>query len=134
MYSIFSAKGILRARSLSSSVSSATSVTTTGASKTGVTLSTCWTGTSGLTQLHISSQYWLEKWQEDSGSYTALADWQYSCASPQDFSSDDTRYWYISSKYPLDPGHYRVGMTFYEEYNGSIQNETICYAKFSIVP
>ena len=105
-----------------------------GASKTGVTLSTYWTGTSGLTQLHISSQYWLEKWQEDSGSYIALEDWQYSCASPQEFASDNTRHWYISSAYPLEPGHYRVGMTFYEKYNGSIQNETICYAKFSIVP
>lgn len=103
-----------------------------GASKTGVTLSTCWTGTSGLTQLHISSPYWLEKWQEDSGTYIALEDWQYSCTSPQEFSSGDTRHWYISSAYSLEPGHYRVGMTFYEKYNGSIQNETICYAKFSV--
>ena len=36
-----------------------------GASQTGVTLRAYWTGTNGLTRLHVQPQYWLEKWQED---------------------------------------------------------------------
>ena len=103
-----------------------------GASKTGVTLSTYWTGTSGLTRLHVSPQFWLEKWQENAGTYLSLEDWQYSSAPPQEFPVNDTRHWYLSWKDALEPGHYRVAMTFYEESNGRIQNETICYAKFSI--
>ena len=102
------------------------------ASQTGVSLSAYWTGTSGLTQLHVYPQYWLQKWQEDAGTYRTLEDWQYSASSPQEFSADDTRHWYLSWKEPLEPGHYRVGMTFYEEVHGSVQNETICYAKFSV--
>ena len=103
-----------------------------GASQTGVTLSTWWTGTNGLTRLHVQPQYWLEKWMEDAETYLPLENGHFSSGAPQVFSSDDTRHWYISWKAPLEPGHYRVGMTFYEDYNGSIQNETICYAKFSI--
>jgi len=103
-----------------------------GASQTGVTLSTYWTGTNGLTQLHVQPHYWLEKWQEDTETYLSLEDGQFSSESPQEFSPDDTRHWYVSWKNPLEPGHYRVGMTFYEQYNGTIQNETICYAKFSL--
>lgn len=103
-----------------------------GASKTGVSLSTYWTGTSGLTQLRIQPQYWLEKWQDDTETYLTLENGHFSSVSPQDLSPDDTRHWYISWKNPLEPGHYRVGMTFYEEYNGCNRNETICYAKFSI--
>jgi len=103
-----------------------------GASQTGVTLSTYWTGTNGLTQLHVQPHYWLEKWQEDTETYLSLEDGQFSSESPQEFSPDDTRHWYVSWKNPLEPGHYRVGMTFREEYHGNIQNETICYAKFSL--
>ena len=103
-----------------------------GASQTGLTLSTYWTGTSGLTRLHIQSQYWLEKWQEDSETYLPLENGQFSSESPQELSPSNTRHWYVSWNDSLETGHYRVGMTFYEEYNGSIRNETICYAKFSI--
>ena len=103
-----------------------------GASKTGVTLSAYWTGTSGLTSLHVQPQYWLEKWQVDVGTYLSLEDGQFSSESPQELPSDDTRHWYISWEDALEPGHYLVGMIFYEEYNGRIQNETTCYAKFSV--
>jgi len=103
-----------------------------GGSQTGVTLSAYWTGTNGLTQLHVQPQYRLEKWMEDAETYLPLEDEQFSSGAPQGFSPDDTRHWYVSWNEPLEPGHYRVGMTFYEEYTGSIQNETICYAKFSI--
>lgn len=103
-----------------------------GASQTGVSLSAYWTGTNGLTQLHVQPQYWLEKWQDDAGTYLSLDDSSFSSESPQEFLSNNTRHWYISWKEPLESGHYRVGMTFCEEYNGRIQNETICYAKFSI--
>jgi len=103
-----------------------------GASQTGVTLSAYWTGTNGLTRLHVQPQYWLEKWQEDVKTYLPLGDGQFSAVSPQEFFPDDTRHWYVSWKASLEPGHYRVGMTFGEEYHGSIRNETICYAKFSI--
>lgn len=103
-----------------------------GASSAGVTLSTDWTGTGGLTSLRIQPHYWLEKWQEDMETYLPFGDGQFSCESPQDFLSGHTRHWYVSWKDSLLPGHYRVGMTFYEEYNGSTQNETICYAKFSL--
>lgn len=111
------------------------------ATEAGVTLSGCWTGTSGITQLHIQPQYWLEKWQEDSpegtGSYYSFDGGQFLSDAPQEFPSVETLSWYISWKDTcgsLDPGHYRIGMIFYEEYNGTIQNETICYAKFSICP
>ena len=111
----------------------------TEASKTGVSLSTYWTGTVGLTQLYVQPQYWLEKWQEDSpestGRYQILDSGHFLSEVPQHLLSNDTLSWYISWKDTcgiLDPGHYRVGMIFYEEYNGSIQNETTCYAKFSI--
>lgn len=103
-----------------------------GASQTGVTISTYWTGTNGLTQLCIQPQYQLERWQEDAKTYFPLKDGRFSSQSPQEFLPNKTRHWYISWKEPLESGHYRVGMTFCEEYNGSIQNETICYAKFSI--
>lgn len=103
-----------------------------GASQTGVALSTYWTGTSGLTQLHIRPQYWLEKWQDDTETYRALEHVQLSAEAPLELLPDHTRHWYVSWKDSLEPGHYRMGMTFYEEYNGSIYNETICYAKFSI--
>ena len=105
-----------------------------GASTTGVSLSAYWTGTSGLTQLHVQPQYWLEKWQDDVECYVSCDDGQF-LSEPPELISEDTRHWYLSWKDAcgsLEPGHYRVGMTFYEEYNGSIQNETICYAKFSI--
>lgn len=111
----------------------------TGVSKTGVSLSAYWTGTSGLTQLHVQPQYWLEKWQEDvsrnTGYYSSFDGGQFFSEAPQQLLSDASLSWYISWKDVcgiLEPGHYRVGMTFYEEYNGSTQNETICYAKFSI--
>ena len=103
-----------------------------GASKTGVSLSAYWYGTGIVTALHIQPQYWLEKWQEDSETYRVLEDVQFSAQSPQEFLADDTRHWYISWKDALEPGHYRLGMTFYEEYNGTTQNETLCYAKFSV--
>lgn len=110
-----------------------------GASKTGVSLSAYWTGTSGITQLHVQPQYWLEKWQEDSsgdsGCYHSLDGGQFLSEAPQQLLPDASLSWYVSWKDScgiLEPGHYRVGMIFYEEYNGSIQNETTCYAKFSI--
>ena len=106
-----------------------------GASTDGVSLSVYWTGTSGLTQLHVQPQYWLEKWTKGSGTYLPLENGQLSFESTQELLPDDTRHWYLSWKEAcgsLEPGHYRVGMTFCEEYNGSIQNETTCYAKFFI--
>ena len=109
------------------------------ATKNGCTLSAYWTGTSGLTRLHVRPQYWLEKWQEDlsgdTGCYYPFEGGQFLSEVPQQMLPDDSLSWYISWKDAcsrLEPGHYRVGMTFYEEYNGSVQNETICYAKFSI--
>lgn len=105
-----------------------------GASRTGVTLSACWASTGSPTQVHVQPQYWLEKWQEDTGSYVSLDGGQFRSEVPQ-LQPEATRSWYISWKDTcgiLEPGHYRVGMVFYEEYNGSIQNETTCYAKFSI--
>ena len=103
-----------------------------GASKTGVSLSAYWASTGIPTQLRIQPQYWLEKWQNDAETYLSLEDGQFSSESPQELPSDDTRHWYISWKDALEPGHYRLGMTFYEEYNGTTQNETLCYAKFSV--
>lgn len=106
-----------------------------GASKVGVSLSAYWTGTGGLTRLQVQPQYWLEKWQEDAEHYVSFDDGQFLSESPPELLSDHTRYWYLSWKDAcgsLEPGHYRVGMTFCEECNGSIRNETTCYAKFSI--
>ena len=82
----------------------------------------------------MQPQYWLEKWQDEIGCYVAFDGGQFCSEVPQ-LLPEASRYWYISWEDTcglLEPGHYRVGMTFYEEYNGSMQNETICYAKFSI--
>ena len=101
----------------------------------GVTLSADWSGTGGLTRLHVSSQYWLEMWQEDTGCYQPLSGGYFTSDTPEQLISNASRSWYISwdGTVPyLQPGHYRVGMTFFEEYNGSVQNETVCYAKFTI--
>jgi len=106
-----------------------------GISKVGVSLSAYWTGTGGLTQLQIQPQYRLEKWQEDAGIYVPFEGGQFLSEAPQEFFPDASRSWYISWKDAcgiLEPGHYRVGMVFCEEYHGNIRNETTCYAKFSI--
>lgn len=110
-----------------------------GATEDGLTLSASWTGTSGITGLHIQSQYWLEKWQEDSpegsGSYHAVDGGQFLSDVPQELLPETPFSWYVSWKNTcgsLAPGYYRLGMIFYEVYNGVIQNETICYAKFSL--
>lgn len=105
------------------------------ASRTGVTLNTYWTGTSGLTQLHVQPQYRLEKWQEDAKTYVPFEGGHFLSDAPQEFLPDASRSWYISWKDvcgSLEPGHYRVGMIFCEEYNSGIRNEIPCYAKFSI--
>lgn len=110
-----------------------------GVTGDGLSLSAYWTGTGGLTRLHVQPQYWLEKWQEDSpdgtGSYRSFNGGQFLSEVPQELFSEGPLSWYVSWKDTcgsLEPGHYRVGMICYEEYNGNIQNETICYAKFSI--
>lgn len=104
------------------------------ANKAGVTLNADWSGTGGLTRLCVSSQYWLEVWQEDAGCYQPLSGGQFTSETPEQLIANASRAWYISwdGTVPyLQPGHYRVGMTFFEEYNGSIQNKTTCYAKFT---
>lgn len=110
-----------------------------GATRDGLSLNAWWTGTSGITQLHVQPQYWLEKWQQDSpdgaGCYYPFDGGQFLSEIPPERSSEGPLSWQISWKNTcgsLNPGHYRLGMIFYEEYNGAIQNETICYAKFSI--
>ena len=103
-------------------------------SKAGVSLSAFWASTGSLTQIHIQPQYWLEKWQDDIGCYVSLDGGQFRSEVPQ-LLPEATRYWYVSWEDTcglLETGHYRVGMTIYEEYNGNIQNETVCYAKFSL--
>lgn len=104
------------------------------ASQAGVSLSAFWATTGSPTQICVQPKYWLETWQEDSGCYVSLSGGQFRSEVPQ-LLPEATRSWYVSWEDTcglLKPGHYRVGMTFYEEYNGSIQNETTCYAKFTI--
>ena len=63
-----------------------------------------------------------------------LSGGQFTSDTPEQLIANASRSWYISwegTVLYLQPGHYRVGMTFFEEYNGSIQNETVCYAKFT---
>lgn len=103
-----------------------------GASQTGVSLCAHWASTGIPTQLRVSSQYWLEKWQENVKTYLPLESGPFSSDSSLELLPEQDRHWYVSWDTPLEPGNYRVGMTFYEEYNGRIQNETVCYAKFSI--
>lgn len=106
-----------------------------GATGNACTLNAYWTGTSGLSQLRVQPQYWLEKWQDETGCYSALDNGQFFSDAPQELYTDETRSWYISWKNtcaPLEPGHYRVGMFFCEEGTGGTLNETTCYAKFSI--
>jgi len=105
-----------------------------GASPSGVSISAHWASTGLPTQLQVQSQYWLEKWQDDIGCYVSFDGGQFRAEVPQ-LLPETTCSWYISWKNTcgiLEPGHYRVGMIFCEEYNGNIQNETTCYAKFSI--
>lgn len=104
------------------------------ASQAGVSLSAFWASTGSPTRICLQPQYWLEIWQEDIGCYVSLSGGQFRCEVPQ-LLPEATRSWYISWEDTcglLNPGRYRVGMTFYEEYNGSVQNETTCYAKFTI--
>lgn len=103
-------------------------------SKSGVSLSAFWASTGSPAQIHIQPQYWLEKWQDDIGCYVSFDGGQFRSEVPQ-LLPEAARYWYVSWEDTcglLETGHYRVGMTLYEEYNGNIQNETVCYAKFSL--
>lgn len=105
------------------------------AAATGVSLNACWSGTGIAARLRVQPRFWLEAWQEEAGCYQPLAQGQFTADTPQQLAADTSRSWYLSwvdTGIRLQPGHYRVGMTFYEEYNGSIQNETVCYAKFAI--
>ena len=101
-------------------------------SQTGVSLCAHWASTGIPTQLRVPSQYWLEKWQEDAKTYLSLENRQFSSDSSLALLPEQDRHWYVSWDTPLEPGYYRIGMTFYEEYNGRIQNETVCYAKFTL--
>ena len=105
-----------------------------GASPSGVSISAHWASTGLPTQLQVQSQYWLEKWQDDIACYVSFDGGQFRAEVPQ-LLPETTCSWYISWKNTcgiLESGQYRVGMIFCEEYNGNIQNETTCYAKFSI--
>lgn len=104
------------------------------ASKAGISLNAFWASTGSPSRICVQPQYWLEQWNEDTGYYVAFDNGRFRSEVPQ-LLPEATRSWYVSWEDTcglLKPGHYRVGMTFYEEYNGSVQNETICYAKFSI--
>lgn len=104
------------------------------ASKAGISLNAFWASTGSPSRICVQPQYWLEQWNEDTGCYVAFDNGRFRSEVPQ-LLPEATRSWYVSWEDTcalLKPGHYRVGMTFYEEYNGSVQNETICYAKFSI--
>ena len=103
-------------------------------SKAGVSLNAFWASSGSPAQIHIQPQYWLEKWQDDLGCYVSFDGGQFRSEVPQ-LLPETARYWYVSWEDTcglLETGHYRVGMTIYEEYNGNIQNETVCYAKFSL--
>lgn len=105
------------------------------ASTAGVSLRAYWTGTGSNPRLRVHPQFWLEKWDENAGSYLAMDGGQFLSEAPPELLSDNTRHWYLSWEDTcgfLTPGHYRIGMTFYEDCNGQIQNETTCYAKFTI--
>lgn len=105
-----------------------------GASPSGVSISAHWASTGLPTQLCVQPQYWLEKWQDDIGCYVSFDGGQFRAEVPQ-LLPEATCSWYVSWKNTcgfLESGHYRIGMTFYEEYNGNNQNETTCYAKFSV--
>ena len=106
-----------------------------GANTAGITINADWSGTGGLTRLHVQPQYWLEQWQEDAGCYLPLDGGYFTSDTPEQLIANASRSWYISweDTVPyLQPGYYRVGMTFYEEYNGQTRNETVCYAKFTV--
>lgn len=103
-------------------------------SRTGVSLRAFWASTGSPAQLHVQPQYWLEKWQDEIGCYVSFDGGQFRSEVPQ-LLPEAARSWYVSWENTcglLESGHYRVGMIFYEEYNGSIQNETTCYAKFTV--
>ena len=104
------------------------------ASKAGISLNAFWASTGSPSRICVQPQYWLEQWNEDIGGYVAFDNGRFCSEVPQ-LLPEATRSWYVSWEDTcglLKPGHYRVGMTFYEEYNGSVQNETTCYAKFTI--
>ena len=105
------------------------------ASKAGVSLRAYWTGTGSNPRLRVLPQYRLEKWEEASGTYLPVDGGQFLSEASPELLPDNTRHWYLSwedSCGYLQPGHYRIGMTFCEEYNGQAQNETTCYAKFTV--
>ena len=105
------------------------------ASSAGVSLRAYWTGTGSNPRLRVQPQYWLEKWDEHSETYLPVDKGQFLGETAPELLPDNTRHWYLSWEDAcgyLKPGYYRIGMTFCEEYNGQIRNETVCYAKFTV--
>ncbi len=108
-------------------------------SATGVSIKAYWTGAHGGRQVLSKPEYWLERWEESTpkgqiGYHVMETDLQLR-GTVQLLTPQEYVHWYIpwDQVYgSLQPGYYRIGMTFAERLNGMEQNETICYAKFHI--
>ncbi len=101
-------------------------------SPTGVSLKAYWTGSYGGRQVSVQPEYALERWDE---SYHPVETDAQLLGASRTMTAQDYVHWYISWEAVygyLQPGYYRIGMTFAEELNGSRENETICYAKFCV--
>lgn len=111
----------------------------TDATSTGLTLNAYWPGSAVGAQLKVKQQYFLEQWWENpydgTKGYDVMKAGSLILAPEQSLLSGDTAHWTIRWKDfygSLEPGFYRIGMTIYEEIDGTVQNETIAYAKFSL--
>lgn len=106
---------------------------------TGLTLEAYWWSSADKAQVSVKPQYWLEQWHEDvtSGAkgYSEVDTKSLISRSEVQMIAQDTASWDVNwedTYGTLAPGYYRIGMNFYETADDTIQNETICYAKFCI--
>lgn len=109
------------------------------ATSTGLIINANWSGSPRNIQLMTKTECWLEQWCDDnndgSGEYVRLDSNRPISLPEQTIISQEIIQWSVQWDTvfgSLEPGNYRVGMVIYEIVNGIEQNQTICYAKFSI--
>ncbi len=91
------------------------------ATKTGVNLDAYWTGTFRGGKLMLKPDFWIEKWiqdpEKDYGSYVPLENGCFSDEYTAENTAENTVQWRLlwgNTLGALEPGFYRLGMTFYE--------------------
>lgn len=108
-------------------------------SSTFLTVNAYWTGSHQNSKLCVKPEFWLEAWNHDEthgyGTYSAIESEPIMIDYTPTNTGEKSIRWGVQWEETvgiLAPGHYRVGMVLYEDADGVCQNETVCYAKFSV--